>query len=127
MATARSIITRAMRKLKILAGGEDPTSDEADDCLDALNQMLSEWRIDGIDLAHVDLVLTDEVDVPASHRNAIVLNLALRIADDFGAQITPSLANEASNGRAALVAYHFTIGEIGIDHPSAQPRSGTDL
>jgi hypothetical protein len=121
MATALDIITRALRKIKVLASGESPSSEESADCLDALNDMLSAWSISGIDLAHTALALTDTLDVPDDHLEAIRLSLAERVADDFGAQLSPRDAMLAEEGRAALRAYHFSIKTIGIDHPAAQP------
>lgn len=121
MATALDVITRALKKLRVISSGETPTSDEADDCVDALNDMLSEWRIDGIDLAPTTLATTDTLDVPADHLNAVVLNLALRVGGMFGAELSQADSYHAENARRALVAYHFTIKTIGIDHPLTNP------
>lgn len=122
MATALDIITRALRKIRVLASGESPTSEEADDCLNALNDMLVGWAINGIDLAHTDLALTDTLDVPDDHLEAIRMSLAERVAGDFGAQLSPTDMQIADQGRAAIRAYHFSIKTIGIDHPSAERR-----
>lgn len=43
MTTARDIIKRAMQKVGILTKTEDPSADEANDGLTALNAMLSSW------------------------------------------------------------------------------------
>ena len=43
--TARDIITRAMKKAKILAATEVPTAGEIQDALDDLNDLISEWSI----------------------------------------------------------------------------------
>ena len=46
MATAITMITRAMRLGRILRKGETPDDDEATDGLEALNTMLDSWRLD---------------------------------------------------------------------------------
>lgn len=48
MTTALDIITQAMRKCGILAVNEAPTSEEANDALDALNEMLASWSNDSL-------------------------------------------------------------------------------
>lgn len=117
MATALDVITRALKRLRVISSGEVPTAEESADCLEALNDMLFEWRIDGIDLAHVALVLTDTIDVPDDHVQALVLNLALRAGGMFGAQLAPADTALALSGEAALRAYHFTIADLSSDSP----------
>jgi hypothetical protein len=58
MATALEVITRALRRLKVYAAGEEIGSEDAEDCLTALNDMLFGWSINGIDIAHVALDLS---------------------------------------------------------------------
>jgi hypothetical protein len=118
--TALEIITRALRKLRVYGAGEEISGADTDDCLLALNLMLSGWGIDGIDLAHTDLLTTDEPDVPDDHLEAIYLTLAERIGGDFGKELSPTDTMRAETARASLRAYHFTIKTIGIDHPAAQ-------
>lgn len=48
MATALTIITKAMLKAGILTKGEVPASDEANDALDSLNDLLSSWSNDSL-------------------------------------------------------------------------------
>ena len=48
MATALTIITKAMLKAGILTRTEVPASDEANDALDALNDMLASWSNDSL-------------------------------------------------------------------------------
>jgi hypothetical protein len=42
--TARDLIKQALRSLGVLASGENPTAEEAQDALDSLNQMIRSWR-----------------------------------------------------------------------------------
>lgn len=48
MTTALGIIKSAMRKSGILVKSEDPSSDEADDALDMLNDLLASWSNDSM-------------------------------------------------------------------------------
>lgn len=118
--TALDVITAAMRKLRILPSGGVPTSQETEDGLNALNDMLAAWRIEGIDLAQTTLASNDIIDVPANHIEGLKLNLAVRIAEDFGAQIGPSMAAGATASHAALLAYHFSIADLADENPLAR-------
>lgn len=47
MATARDLIKDALRKIQVLGKGQSLDSDEANDALRALNQMLASWSAEG--------------------------------------------------------------------------------
>jgi hypothetical protein len=53
MATAKSIITQALRNLGVTASGETASFDEANEALIALNQMMDVWSNDGMLIYHV--------------------------------------------------------------------------
>ena len=46
MPSARNIITRALRQLGVIATGEVPSADEAQDGLDHLNDLLDSWSLE---------------------------------------------------------------------------------
>lgn len=60
MPVTLDIVTRALRRLRILADGETPTSSEAADALAILNDMMRGWALSGVDLQHQDLALADD-------------------------------------------------------------------
>jgi hypothetical protein len=126
MASALQVIERAMRRLRVLGLGKEPKAAESEEGLAILNQMLSEWGIDGIDIAHTTLGLSDEIDVPADHESAIVLNLAKRMGGLFGSQLSPDDDLLAQRGRMALVAYHFSIADLRDESPLAGHNLSTD-
>jgi hypothetical protein len=48
MTTARDIIKKSLQKIGVLVKQEDPSSDEANDALDALNALISSWSNDSL-------------------------------------------------------------------------------
>ena len=50
MATAYDLIVRSMQLAKIIASGETPTADEANDALDVLNDVLENWSTEPLAL-----------------------------------------------------------------------------
>ena len=111
MATARDIVTRALRKRRVIAVGVSPDAAEMTDGISDLNDMLSAWRIDGIDIGHITVVEGDTLDVPDDHLLTIVLSLAERMTD-YGGQMEASDIITADKGRDALRAQYFTIGTL---------------
>ena len=98
MATARDIVTRSMRLIGALAAGETASAEDASDGLDALNGMLHGWAVEGVDLIHTTLALTDTLLVEDAFLEGIRYNLAIRLAPEFGAVVpshVPTLADEA--------------------------------
>ena len=59
MTTTREIITRAMRRIRIVDAMQQPSAEDADLVLDALNDMMHAWQWDGVPIEHTDLTLTD--------------------------------------------------------------------
>lgn len=114
MATARDIVTRAMRKRRIIPVGVTPEASEMSDGVDDLNDMLAAWRINGIDIGHVTLVAADTLDVPDDHILTIVLSLAERMGD-YGGQMDPADILLAEQGRRALQAQYFHIDTLSCE------------
>lgn len=59
MPTCRDIITRALRKVRVYAAGEDPSSDDMTDGLDELQNLYEQWISNGM-FGRLEDVLTDD-------------------------------------------------------------------
>lgn len=85
MATVADIVTRAYRKIGIVAHDDAMTADQAAGGLDALNAMMSGWGVWGVTYAHTDLALTATFPMNAKWHEGVVYQLARRLAPDFSA------------------------------------------
>jgi hypothetical protein len=104
MATARQIVARAFQKAHIVARGETPATEQNEAAIETLNDMLEEWRDNGVDFALGVLGLDDEVTVDGGAMRAIVYNLAVELANDEHAAIPPATAAIAERAWDRLVA-----------------------
>jgi len=59
MATVRDIITQALKRIRVIASGETPQASDIADGLTALNQMMSGWATNGVNVLHNDYALAD--------------------------------------------------------------------
>lgn len=117
MTTAADIVTRSLKRLRILAPGETPAAADAEDGLAALNAMIASWETDGISVA-ADLPLDDRFE------QGLVAMLAVRLAPDYGIEPAASLLRDAEEGRAAITAAFLTVPrtqfDVGLTRSSTQ-------
>lgn len=83
MATALDIVTRAFRKVRVGGVGETLEAEYAAEGIDALNDMLHEWKLRGVDLMHADIELPDTFTLPPEYHSGVVYMLAERLRPDF--------------------------------------------
>lgn len=83
MTTARDIVERAFRKLGIVASDEAMTADQADNGINALNDMMHGWLLDGIDIGHADLELADVFTLEPQFVEGCIYLLAERLSPDY--------------------------------------------
>jgi hypothetical protein len=103
MATSSHIVRRALSRLSILRINQSPTADMEADGVDALNEMISSWGADGVNLDPL-------MPLPDKYASGIIAMLAMRLAPDYGeaAVVSPQLAREAESGwRGLLAGYIF--------------------
>lgn len=110
MATVRNIIERALKRIGEQDAAENVSGIDADDALDALNDMIYGWAADGVQTLHQGFALSDTFlfFVPPKTINASVLDsLAYQGTWDANAN-SPSLA-----GSVGTEGYVYKVGTAG--------------
>ena len=120
MATAQSVVKRALRLLAITQTGEEPSADEAQDALSALNEMLFSWELESIPLEHIEMAWTDTLPFPTNHIRPITYNLALVLADEYGKQPTQMVFDIAQRGYRNLQNFYLDYDDLPVD-PAINP------
>lgn len=113
MLTKGDLVSAAIRKLfgdeeSTLTGIEPGSMAKA---LDDMEAMLASWQVLGYDLNYNFLDSRDGTtplpsqnsDIPLWAKNAVMTNLAILIAPDFGVSPSSEVVNEASRGWRMLV------------------------
>lgn len=91
--TASQIIRRALRMLNVIDSQEALDANDAQDALETLNAVLAEWHEASIGLPDYSLAsITDTLASDAADREALAYEMALRLAPEYGRQITPEIA-----------------------------------
>ena len=126
MSTAQEIINKAAKKSGVLArGGQQLEADINVDILDLLNDMLDRWRNNGVDLGLPVLTLTTELIIDSADREAIIIQLALRIIVDFNRPPRAGLAGAGSSAFTELQAKYSVLTEMSLDKSLTYKRVST--
>lgn len=83
MTLTSEIVTRAARKIGVVASDEAMTADEIANGVIALNMMMHAWKLRGVDVEHVDLAATDTFSLDPEFEEGTVYLLASRMAPDY--------------------------------------------
>jgi len=103
MATVLDIVTGALQLLEVRTAESPVTATEANDGLTALNDMMNEWNVDGINVGYETLdSTTDELFVDLGSIGAIKSNLAVYIAPEYGRIVSPDLADRADRSKKSV-------------------------
>lgn len=101
--SAAQIITDALQELLVQASEQPIQADEMQSGIRALNRMMTEWDANGYALGFTIITNpSDLVTIPAGANSAVVYNLAVKLAGQFDAQLTPSLVAAATEGMRVI-------------------------
>lgn len=110
MTTAAQLITAILQEDVIQASEAPLEADETQDALFALNNYMFELAADGINLGFTEVTdLGDEITVNRGAINGVVKNVALQIAQQYGAPVTQTLLAQAANGLRVMTKLSVTL------------------
>lgn len=126
MASMAEIATHALRKIGVIAADTDPTAFELNDAVDALNRMLHEWSLRGVNTTHTTLDGNSAFPLAAAYEDGTIYMLAARISPNFAMPV----GFDADDFFRSIQAAYMTIEKVSFDTavtevPSKKERDGT--
>lgn len=120
MATAQTIINRALRLCRVLDSNIAATANECQDALEVLNAMLAEWHEAGVGLPDYSMAsLSTALGSDSADSDAVAYQLAIRLAPEYGKELTPLTLGMAESSMARLRLRYFQPGDAVVELPSA--------
>ena len=105
MSTNLELINRALRELNVIAENHNASAEQGSQCLTKLNNMLELWKEMGIDFGWYEQTSTaGTAPVPDYAELAVVNNLAIVCASQYGATASAELVAVADRAYSALLS-----------------------
>lgn len=124
--TVYDVCAFALRKITGI--GETADADELDLAVELLNDMLAEWRIDGLDVGIAKLLAsTDDFTVRDEFIAPIKNNLTVRLAEEFDRPLTPVLVANAERGRRLIENALISFAAQSFEGPCLPSRPMTGI
>lgn len=101
MTTTAVLATRALRRLRVAAIGQEPSAAAQAAAVQALTDMHASWNADGLTVPA--LPLDERFD------QGLVAMLAVRMAGDFGKAPDEIMVRDAINGERQIMAAYFGV------------------
>jgi hypothetical protein len=116
MATAYTIVRRALRLVRVIDAAEAVPALEAQDTFAALNGLLAEWHEAQIRLPDYSFAsLETELASDVADEDAIAYQLAKRIAPEYGKQLSAQANESANESFSRLRLRYFQPGTTNFD------------
>jgi hypothetical protein len=117
MASMSDIVRRAYRRCDgLLALGDVPTAEEAQEGLENLNGMMHAWKTKGVDIEHETLAASGTFPLDPEFEDGVVSLLAVRLAGLNGKQLAPQTMESAENAWRGLLARYIEVPETSFDN-----------
>ncbi len=102
--TMNDIVTRALKRLRVVNARETVEAIHATEGLEALNDMMHAWKAAGVDVDHDTLEATDDFPLDEEFVQGAAALLAVRLADSHGMDVSDGTARDAQQGWEGLQA-----------------------
>lgn len=122
--TKRQFVEQAFEEIGLASYVYDLQPDQLQSACRRLDTMMATWNAKGLRLGYPlpstpeDTSLDDETNVPDRANEAIVLNLAVKLAPSFGKVVSPDTRAGAKNAMRVLYSY---VAPIEMQLPDTLP------
>lgn len=120
MTTVSKIVTKALQKIGVASASQPVSATDLNDGIDALNMMLSAWKLAGVDTLHTVLVATDTFPLAAEFEEGTVYVLASRLSTDYEAP----QGFDADDWFRKIQAAYLVINDVKMPSALMYPRRG---
>lgn len=121
--TARDICLFALRPITGVA--DEPEADELADALEQFNDMVAEWRIDGLDVGIPGTLAEGAtIDIADEYISALKFNLRVRVCDFYGMPIRQTDFAAAERGKMLVGNRLISFTDLTMPLQSEGPMTG---
>lgn len=122
--TVNDILTQSLREIRVIRAMQTMSPDQLQDGIKYLNQMMADWQEDGIEVGWYPVTAGGDVlRIDAKDEAAVMYNLAVKIAGQYGAPLQPSTTAEAGRTFRRLEKSTVRLVEADLSHiPSGGHR-----
>jgi hypothetical protein len=131
--TVLNLISRALREINVIAETQTASAEQGTQCLEKLNDMLALWKTEDIDFGWYEQSSTSgNAPITEQARPAIVSNLAIACASQYGASVSAELARVAdyTKRRLLTLALQDNLDNVDMSHMArglGKSQNGYDI
>ena len=115
--TVNDIITQAEREIRVIRATQTLPADHLADGIKYLNQMIADWQADGIEVGWYPVTSgTDVLRIQHTDEAAVMFNLAVKLAGQYGAPLQPGTTASANRTFRRLEGSTIEIVESDLGH-----------
>lgn len=114
--TINTVVTDAMRRLNMMAAGQDPDAAEADEALRLLNDMMLSLPAKGVHAGWTELALSDDFPLEDKHINGVKWMLVKAITSVNGMSLSREQQENVTEGWLLLESDYKILETLRVDN-----------